>query len=92
MLSFLHGRTIFFTDTGHIGRSTGNVKDGDMLAGLFGINLPFILRPRDAGKYAMVNVAHVADHILCPPWEQEEWRFWIWKTKTIRREEKFTII
>ena len=58
------GRTMFVTGTGHVGVSMGELKDGDLLVGLFGIMYPFILRKGEADTYTMVNVAHVADHEL----------------------------
>jgi hypothetical protein len=91
-LQFLDERTLLMTDTGHMGRSQGDIKEGDVLAGLFGINLPFVLRPKDGGKYAMINTAHVADHLLSPPWRDRDQRFRKRKRQRTRREEKFTII
>jgi hypothetical protein len=92
LLQILDKRTIFLTDTGYIGRSQGDIKEGDVLAGLFGIDLPFVLRPKDGGKYAMINTAHVADHLLSPPWRDRDQRFRKRKRQRTRREEKFTIV
>jgi hypothetical protein len=91
-LRYLDERTLFVTDTGQFGRSQGDIKEGDVLAGLFGIDLPFVLRPKDGGKYAMINTAHVADHLLSPPWKDRDQRFRKRKRQRTRREEKFTII
>jgi hypothetical protein len=86
------GQTLFCTDTGHVGRSTGGLREGDVLTGLFGIDLPFILRKADNGKYTMVNVAHVAHHLLSPPWRNRDQRFRKRKKLMVRQEEKFVII
>jgi hypothetical protein len=52
--------TFFISDTQRIGRCIGPVAKGDVLVGLFGVNMPFI-RKKD-GNYIMIGVAHVADH------------------------------
>lgn len=56
-------RILFVTDNGHVGVTEGSVKAGDLLAGLFGINFPVILRGID-GTFKMVNIAHIAHHDL----------------------------
>jgi hypothetical protein len=63
------GRTLFVTDTGCVGKSMAGMEVGDVLAGLFGIMLPFVLRKSSEGEiegkgWRMVNVAHVAEHRL----------------------------
>lgn len=56
-------RFLFLTETGQIGVTGSSVKKGDLLAGLFGINFPVLLRWNDQKEsYGMVNVAHVASH------------------------------
>jgi hypothetical protein len=57
-------RTLYLTDTGHVGLALGDVREGDILAGLFGIEPPFILREDGRGHYTMVNVAYVVGHEL----------------------------
>lgn len=51
-------RTIFITDAGRFRMCPGLVKSGDILAGLFRINFPFILRSVDS-HFKMANVAHI---------------------------------
>jgi hypothetical protein len=53
--------TFFVSDTQRIGRCIGPVAKGDVLVGLFGIDIPFILRKED-DEYIMIGIAHVADH------------------------------
>lgn len=63
---------LFFTDDDKVGITYHPDVDhgvvlGDVVAGLLGINFPFVLRAVDEGlddrlAYTMVNVAHVADH------------------------------
>lgn len=53
--------TFFITDTRRIGRCIGAVAQGDVLAGLFGVNIPFILRKKDCA-FSMVSIAHVAGY------------------------------
>lgn len=42
---YAQSRMLFVTDTGRVGVSMGEVKEGDKLIGLFGIMYPFILKP-----------------------------------------------
>jgi hypothetical protein len=77
-----HG-TFFLTDQGQLGRSyhprTDGILPGDLLVGLFGIDMPFLLRPQDDGKHRMINVAFVVDHVwgAMPGYEEhlpkEDW-------------------
>lgn len=63
-----HRRILFLTNTGRVGLTyhsdIGNgVRPGDDVAGLFGIDFPFILRRSPgANSLSMINVAHVARH------------------------------
>lgn len=64
-----HGMVLFTTDGGRNGMSYHpdtfrGILPGDVVVGLFGVNLPFILRPLDKeGKtYRMVNVAYLSGH------------------------------
>lgn len=53
----------FVTDTGRIGRCNSPVQKGDIIAGLFGIDIPFVLsKDPDNDTYRMVDWAHVAAH------------------------------
>ncbi|KAH7408717.1 heterokaryon incompatibility protein-domain-containing protein [Phaeosphaeria sp. MPI-PUGE-AT-0046c] len=88
----LSGQTVFVTDTGCVGRSVGDFEEGDVVAGLFGIDLIFILKRADGGRYRMVNPAHVANHVLSPPWREKDQRFRKRKRMKTRFEEKFTIV
>jgi hypothetical protein len=68
---------LFFTDNNRVGITyhpdvEDGVRVGDVVAGLLGINFPFVLRPVDNGldgrtAHTMINVAHVADH----QWEHD---------------------
>jgi hypothetical protein len=68
---------LFFTDDDRVGityhpNTEDGVRVGDVIAGLLGIDFPFVLRAgvevfNGAPAYAMVNVAHVADH----QWEHD---------------------
>jgi hypothetical protein len=40
----------------------GRVQVGDIVVGLFGINLPFILRDLDNGYFKMINIARLGGH------------------------------
>jgi hypothetical protein len=86
------GRMLFLTDTGRVGRCPGGVEEGDILAGLFGIDFPFILRSAGNEQYTMVNVAHVMDHEVGPPWRDRDQRFRRRKRVRTRVERKFTIV
>jgi hypothetical protein len=86
------GRMLFLTDTGHVGRCPGGVEEGDILAGLFGIDYPFILRSAGNEQHTMVNIAHVMDHEVGPPWRDRDQRFRRRKRVRTRVERKFTIV
>ena len=63
---------LFVTDTNQVGIAyhpdpEDGIRVGDEVAGLFGINFPFVLRPVTGGfdgspAYTVVNIAHIADH------------------------------
>jgi hypothetical protein len=64
LIEELSNRVLFVTDNNHIGLAyhpdaTGGIRSGDIVAGLFGINFPFILRPTGDGHYQMVNLARM---------------------------------
>jgi hypothetical protein len=64
MVSNAADRILFVTDNNKIGLAyhpdaTHGIRPGDVVAGLFGINFPFILRPVGGGDYRMINVARV---------------------------------
>lgn len=60
---------VFVTSEGHVGLSyhpnaIAGIRSGDIVVGLFGVNLPFILRRKESSSnYQMVNIAYVADYI-----------------------------
>jgi len=65
MLSLANKDRIFLsTDTGTLGvtNDDGLVEIGDAVIGLFGLNLPFILRKLDNGCFRMINVARIGGH------------------------------
>ena len=64
---------VFITKENHVGMTyhpdPDGVRKGDVLVGLFGLNLPFVLRPvpgtldeHGIPSYQMINIAHVAHH------------------------------
>ncbi|EAT90370.1 hypothetical protein SNOG_02158 [Parastagonospora nodorum SN15] len=62
---------VFVTDKGYVGlRHWRWYTHADLneqpliLAGLFGISLPFLLAPVGEGRYKMEGIVHVADHEL----------------------------
>ncbi|KAJ4376604.1 hypothetical protein N0V86_006718 [Didymella sp. IMI 355093] len=68
---------LFFTNEDKVGITyhpdlEAGVRVGDVVAGLLGINFPFVLRSVEGGvggeaAYTMINVAHIADH----QWEHD---------------------
>lgn len=59
--------TIFVTKDGCIGSTyhpdlVNGVRPGNLVVGLFGINLPFILSPAGHDTYRMINIARVVGH------------------------------
>jgi hypothetical protein len=65
-------RIIFITEQGHCGalyhpNPRTALQPGDIVVGLFGLNVPFALRPlprtdSEEERYAMINLAFVAGH------------------------------
>jgi len=66
-----NNRVFFITSEGHTGvayhpDAVSGIRPGDVLVGLFGVNIPLLLRRSESGKdYHMINVAHVAKHACC---------------------------
>jgi hypothetical protein len=59
-------RLFFWTDTGRLGVTVddGLVQIGDAVVGLFGVNLPFVLRKLDNGYFRMINIARLGGHTM----------------------------
>jgi hypothetical protein len=51
------------------------IQPGDQVVGLFGVNLPFILRQNNDYTYQMINVARVVNH----KWGHD----FLWNTETM---------
>lgn len=69
--------TLFLTDTGRVGQVRGKVQKGDIVAALFGVGIPFVLRRatslstmmKELGKkertqetYEMIGTCHIGEH------------------------------
>ena len=67
MTSYDRNSSIFVTDTGIIGFMP-RLRSGDLksciVAGLFGINLPYVPHRASDGNYEMVGLVYLANHIL----------------------------
>jgi hypothetical protein len=67
------GQIIFVTSEGCVGMAyhpekINGIRRGDVVVGLFGINLPFVLRHvPDSGSYEMINIAYVGEHQYSHP-------------------------
>jgi hypothetical protein len=67
------GDFIFVTKENHVGSSyhpdpINGIRPGDVVVGLFGINLPFVLQPASDGEnYEMINVAYIGKHSYSNP-------------------------
>lgn len=60
-------RSVFITRDSHLGSTyqpdlLHRVRPGDHVVGLFGINFPFVLRPREDDTFQMINVAGLVDY------------------------------
>lgn len=53
------GRLPFVTQKGHLGLSSERVMRSDMIAIISGSQVPFVLRPRNAGEFSVVSEAYV---------------------------------
>jgi hypothetical protein len=53
--------TFFVTETQRTGLCVGPIAEGDILAGIFYVNMPFILRAK-GNKFNMVTLTHVGGH------------------------------
>jgi hypothetical protein len=89
-------RTLFFTDEGHIGLSyhpdaVNGIHQDDVLVGLFGINLPVLLRPvhcdltldsthGEHERFLLINIARVSGHKYGHGFDLDEfeveWQHW----------------
>lgn len=68
IMSSAANRILFVTENGQVGLSyhsdlVNGIRAGDLVAGLFGLNLPFILRANDDGSYQMINVTGISKHV-----------------------------
>jgi hypothetical protein len=64
LVSTVANRILFVMDNKRFGlayhlEALQGIRSGDIVAGLFGINFPFILRPTGNGRYRMINVARI---------------------------------
>jgi len=85
--NLLRGRTLLVTEEGHVGVSFHpdliGIRAKDILVALFGLDVPFILRPvSGTPNYKMINVAYVpgqGDYILegksCSDRYHEWWKY-----------------
>jgi hypothetical protein len=68
--SMVHDSIMFVTDNDRAGLVyhpdfVNCIRVGDAVVGLFGYNLPFVLRKAETGPYyQVVNIAYVNEHIL----------------------------
>jgi hypothetical protein len=69
--TFTWSTQVFMTNSGLLGATTDinwplrNISDGQsIVAGLFGIDIPFVLSPTKDGKYQLQAVAYIEDHVL----------------------------
>jgi hypothetical protein len=53
------GRSPFVTEHGHLGVSSSEVRQGDIVALIAGAQVPFVLRPCRNGEYSIVSEAYV---------------------------------
>jgi hypothetical protein len=60
--------TIFMTDQGHVGIRPfvmGTASQArPIVAGLFGLNVPFVLQPMQNRQHQIVSAAYIANHVL----------------------------
>lgn len=60
LLTFAHGRSFFITKKGFIRIGPRSTKSGDVLCGLFGSTVPFLLRTlAETEKYRLIGEAYV---------------------------------
>lgn len=66
-------KTIFVTSNSHVGLTyhpdmLNGIRPGDVVVGLFGVSLPFVLRKvEQSNQYQIINVASVSGHDLYHP-------------------------
>lgn len=56
---FSGGRKYFVTERGYLGLGPQNTKRGDLVAVIFGLQVPFVLRHRGDGKWRIVGETYV---------------------------------
>ncbi|KAL2678692.1 hypothetical protein Neosp_009443 [[Neocosmospora] mangrovei] len=55
-----HGRSLFWTDHGHLGLCPAGSQLGDVIAVLLGCDAPLALRPNESGTYEVVGQCYVS--------------------------------
>jgi hypothetical protein len=93
---------IFVTSEGHVGMVyhpdiINGIHPGDVVVGLFGINLPFVLRrASDGNNYEIINIAYIGEHMYSQPalvgLPEETTEKDIWDNLRTYGLEKYTIV
>ncbi|KAK4952171.1 hypothetical protein LTR10_010091 [Elasticomyces elasticus] len=80
----MFGRRLLVTDAGRYGLGPGIMQPGDVITIVRGVDVPFILRSADKGRYQFVGAAYV-DGIMNGEAVEEYHRNW-------EREETFALV
>ncbi|UPK92568.1 hypothetical protein LCI18_003503 [Fusarium solani-melongenae] len=60
ILRHCHGRSIFWTEHGHLGLCPAGSQPGDIISVLLGCDAPLALRPHEAGGYEIIGQCYVS--------------------------------
>lgn len=69
------GHTFFLTDKGHMGIASDNVKDGDDVVLVAGLNLPMVLSPTADGNHRVIGPAYIEGLMYGELWSEEELQY-----------------
>lgn len=69
------GRSPFITQKGHLGISSMEIKEGDVIALFGGTQMPFVLRQCERGKYMIISEAYVDEIMDGEAAEGGEWGY-----------------
>ncbi|KAF2742605.1 hypothetical protein M011DRAFT_412342 [Sporormia fimetaria CBS 119925] len=57
--SRIHRRRVFLTGDGHLGTGPEDLREGDVLCGMMGAEVPLALRENGSGQYSVVGETYV---------------------------------
>jgi hypothetical protein len=69
LIQIFEDYTFFIDSHGHLACAYNNVLAGDLIVGLYGAVMPFVVRPHGPGQYQLISNA-----VYTPGDDLEKWR------------------